>query len=87
MKRSVFDIIKGFDEFYDPTCFEDTDLSFKIRNLGYETAYTPYMLIKHLPHQTTKSGSKHHKELMKRNELYCKKKWEEIDPTLFEYYY
>lgn len=87
MRKDVFEAVGGFDEFYDPTCFEDTDLTLKIRSYGYEVAYTPYMLMKHLPHQTTKSGSAWHKKLMKRNEQYCKEKWEKIDASLFEYYY
>ena len=87
MRKDIFQEVGGFDEFYDPTCFEDTDLTLKIRNYGYETAYTPYMLIKHLPHQTTKSGSTWHRKLMERNERYCKEKWEKIDAALLEYYY
>lgn len=87
MRKRIFKAIGGFDEFYDPTCFEDTDLTLKIRNYGCEVAYTPYMLIRHLPHQTTKSGSAWHTRLMERNEQYCKEKWEKIDAGLFHYYY
>lgn len=87
MRKSIFKAIGGFDEFYDPTCFEDTDLTLKIRNYGCEVAYTPYMLIRHLPHQTTKSGSAWHSRLMERNEQYCKEKWKKIDAGLFRYYY
>ena len=86
MKKKIFDEIKGFDEFYDPTCFEDTDLSLKIRHEGYDIAYSPYMAIMHLPHQTTKSGSSTHTKLMNRNGEYFKSKWEKIDKSLLEYY-
>lgn len=86
MKRSLFDAIGGFDEFYDPTCFEDTDLSLKIRHAGYELAYCPYMAIMHLPHQTTNSGNETHKKLMARNGTYFIDKWKTLDPKLLEYY-
>ena len=86
MKKKIFEEIGGFDEFYDPTCFEDTDLSLKIRQKGYDIAYSPYMAIMHLPHQTTKSGSSAHTKLMNRNGEYFKNKWEKIDKSLLEYY-
>lgn len=86
MKKKIFEEIGGFDEFYDPTCFEDTDLSLKIRHNGYDIGYSPYMAIMHLPHQTTKSGSSSHTKLMNRNGEYFKNKWEKIDKSLLEYY-
>lgn len=87
MKKKLFEEIDGFDEFYDPTCFEDTDISLKIRNSGYEIAYCPYMSIMHLPHQTTHSGSAEHAALMDRNGKYFMDKWKKIQPDLLEYYY
>lgn len=87
MKKDIFIQIGGFDEFYDPTCFEDTDLSLKIRNAGYEIAYCPYMGIMHLPHQTTQSGSAKHTQLMERNGEYFRKKWVKENKKLLEYYH
>ena len=87
IKRKLFDEINGFDEFYDPTCFEDTDISLKVRYHGYELAYCPYMSIMHLPHQTTKSGSAGHTKLMKRNGDYFVEKWKKLKPELLEYYF
>jgi len=86
MKRELFEAIGGLDEFYDPTCFEDTDLSLKIRDYGFELAYCPYMAIMHLPHQTTQSGSARHTQLMERNGKYFWDKWMERNPKLLEYY-
>lgn len=86
MERVLFEQVGGFDESYDPTCYEDTDLSLKIRDAGYELAYCPYMAIMHLPHQTTQSGSHRHTKLMEKNGAYFKKKWEEKNPELLEYY-
>ncbi|WP_163882598.1 glycosyltransferase [Paenibacillus favisporus] len=83
MTKTLFEDINGFDEYYDPTCFEDTDLSFSIRNLGYKLAYCPYMGIFHLPHQTTNSGSVEHKKRMKKNGDYFIEKWKAINHELF----
>jgi GT2 family glycosyltransferase len=87
VRREVFEMVEGFDEYYDPTCYEDTDISLKIRNIGYELAYCPYINIKHLPHQTTNSGSTVHTQLMDRNGKYFLDKWSKENPSLLEYYY
>ncbi|NME83076.1 glycosyltransferase [Clostridium sp. SM-530-WT-3G] len=82
MEKKIFELIDGFDEYYDPTCFEDTDLAFQIMDLGLKIAYTPYISLMHLPHQTTKSGSNSHNKLMDRNGMYFKKKWKEKNPAI-----
>ena len=84
MKKKIFEIVGGFDEFYDPTCFEDTDLSLAINHYGLQTVYCPYLNIMHLPHQTTESGSKKHTELFNRNSKYFIEKWEKKNQKLFE---
>ena len=86
MKRALFRDIGGFDEAYDPTCFEDTDLSLKIRDAGYELAYCPYMAIVHLPHQTTDSGSRNHSKQMVKNSMYFREKWQKKNPKLLEFH-
>ena len=86
ISKELFDLLEGFDEFYDPTCFEDTDISLKVRNIGLELAYCPYMGIMHLPHQTTQSGSLGHTKLMERNGKYFEEKWKGLHPELLEYY-
>ena len=77
ISKQLFNQIGGFDEAYDPTCFEDTDLSMAVNHAGYQTVYCPYLNIMHLPHQTTNSGSKGHKELLERNGKYFIAKWKE----------
>ena len=83
MRKDIFVKIGGFDEFYDPTCFEDTDLSFAINHYGLETVYCPYLNIMHLPHQTTEAGSKRHTELFDRNSKYFIKKWKDKNEKVF----
>jgi len=75
--KSVFDATEGFDVAYDPTCFEDADLSFQIKKLGFDVCYRDLTGIRHQPHQTTKasSGSDAYRKLFKRNSEYFKKKW------------
>ncbi|HZR83801.1 MAG TPA: glycosyltransferase [Candidatus Binatia bacterium] len=72
--RSVLARTAGFDEFYDPTCFEDTDLSFQIKSLGYEIAYCPAIGVGHRPHATTGSLDDY-KSYLLRNEQYFLEKW------------
>lgn len=85
LKKELFDRVNGFDLYYDPTCYEDTDLSLKIRNEGKEIAYTTYLGVGHLPHQTTKSGTKEHDNLIKSKGDYFISKWKKINPELLKY--
>lgn len=85
IKKALFDKIKGFDVKYDPTCYEDTDISLNIRNNNKEIVYCPYLLIEHKAHQTTKSGSEKHNELIKEKGNYFVSKWKKINPNLLKY--
>ncbi len=86
MEKDLFYKIGEFDINYDPTCYEDTDLSLKIRNSGKETYYSKYLGVGHLPHQTTKSGTSAHDKLIREKGEYFLKKWKEINPNLiFKY--
>ena len=84
ISRDTFASLEGFDEAYDPTCFEDTDLSFQVLHLGYRIAYCPYIAVMHIPHQTTNSGSSKHTSLMRKNGDYFLRKWNQIDPKIYE---
>ncbi len=86
IKKDLFDKIEGFDLNYDPTCYEDTDLSLKVRNAGLEIYYSPHLGVGHLPHQTTKSGTAAHYKLIREKGEYFLSKWKKIDPNLiFKY--
>ena len=85
MKKEDFYAIEGFDTAYDPTCYEDTDISLKIRNIGKELYYCPYLGIIHLPHQTTKNGSKGHRLLVNEKGEYFSAKWKQKNPELLKY--
>lgn len=81
--RSVLARTAGFDEFYDPTCFEDTDISFQIKDLGYELAYCPHLAIDHRPHATTGALGEY-SDLYKRNEAYFLDKWRHRPEWFFD---
>jgi O-antigen biosynthesis protein len=85
IKRELFDKIKGFDLYYDPTCYEDTDLSLSVRNAGYEIYYCPFLGVMHLPHQTTNAGSPEHRKLTNQKQEYFTKKWKKQNPDLLKY--
>ena len=72
--RAVLAQTSGFDEALDPTCFEDTDLSFQIREAGYSLAYCPALALDHRPHRTTGALSDYD-EIYCRNERYFLGKW------------
>lgn len=86
LQKKLYEMVGGFDEYYDPTCYEDTDFALAIKHLGFDLAYCPYTTIFHLPHQTTNSGSKAHQELMTRNGEYFKNKWNERNEVFLKVY-
>ena len=84
IKRDLFKKINGFDEIYDPTCYEDTDLSLKVLNEGKKIVYCPYLGIIHLPHQTTKDGTDAHTKILLEKREYFKNKWMDKNPDLLK---
>lgn len=75
--REIFDQVGGFDEAYDPTCFEDTDFSLAIKAAGFRIAYRDLQGIRHQAHQTTGAGARSdaYERLFKRNAAYFGSKW------------
>ncbi len=45
--KSIFDELGGFDEYYLPAYFEDSDLALKIRDKGYRVIYQPLSTVIH----------------------------------------
>lgn len=75
--RDLFERLEGFDVFYDPTCFEDTDICFQVKKAGYSVAFRDLAGVRHQPHQTTgaSEGSERYKRLFNRNAAYFRDKW------------
>ena len=80
--RHVWEKTSGFDERYDPTTFEDTDLSFQIKNLGYQLALSLNINIKHLSHSTT-GQLPDYRSIYKKNRAYFINKWKEYSHLFF----
>lgn len=85
VEKDILNKINGFDEFYDPTCYEDTDLSLSIRNAGYEIVYSTHLGVFHLPHQTTQSGFENHNKLLYEKGTYFVNKWRRKNKKLLDY--
>ena len=85
ISKKVFDKIGGFDENYDPTCYEDSDLALKVRDNNKEIYYSPYLGVGHIPHQTTKAGSSDHDKLILEKGNYFVDKWKKKNPNLLNY--
>lgn len=48
VRKSLFDELNGFDEYYLPAYYEDTDLAFRVRDRGLRVLYQPHASIYHL---------------------------------------
>jgi GT2 family glycosyltransferase/glycosyltransferase involved in cell wall biosynthesis/SAM-dependent methyltransferase len=47
VRKAVWTEIGGFDERFAPAYYEDTDLAFQIRSLGYKVVYQPKSVVVH----------------------------------------
>lgn len=79
VRRKLWDQLKGFDEKFMPAYYEDTDLAFSIRKLGYKVVYQPLSRVVHL------EGISHGKDLdsgIKRfqevNRVKFEAKWKDV---------
>ena len=48
VRRALFDELGGFDPHYAPAYYEDADLAFRLRALGYVTLYQPRSKVVHI---------------------------------------
>ena len=85
--KTIFDATAGFDVGFDPTCFEDTDLSFQIKLIGFDICYRDLTGIRHQPHQTTgaNTGSIAYTTKFNKNATYFKKKWADYPHFFTDY--
>jgi GT2 family glycosyltransferase len=47
VRKSILNELHGFDEQFVPAYYEDTDLAFSVRKLGYRTVYQPASVVVH----------------------------------------
>jgi GT2 family glycosyltransferase len=48
VRREILDTLGGLDSRYDPAYYEDTDLAFAARGLGYRVVYQPGAVVTHI---------------------------------------
>lgn len=47
IRATIWNDLKGFDTRYTPAYYEDTDLAFEVRRLGYKVVYQPASVVVH----------------------------------------
>lgn len=76
VRRDLFEQLRGFDERYRPAYYEDTDLCFGIRSLGYRVVFQPLSEVVHHEGLTSgtaeSSGTKRYQEI---NRPKFREKW------------
>ncbi len=79
LRTALWQQLGGFDERYVPAYYEDTDLCFAIRKLGYKVIYQPHSQVYHfegVSHGTDLSaGVKQHQVTNQKN---FKEKWQQV---------
>ncbi len=79
VRRDLWEKVGGFDERYAPAYFEDTDLAFQARNLGYRVVYQPKSVVVHfegVSHgKDMATGVKAYQEVNKKKFL---ERWREV---------
>jgi GT2 family glycosyltransferase len=86
VRKDLFDRVGGFDQRYAPAYYEDVDLCFSIRALGFRIIYQPQSSVVHFEGVTggtdPRSGYKRYQEI---NRLKFLDKWrDELDRAHFE---
>ncbi len=79
VRKELFDQLGGFDESYSPAFYEDTDLCFGIRSLGYRVMYQPASRLIH--HEGITAGTDTHtgfKQYQDINRAKFVQKWEKV---------
>ncbi|WP_162605033.1 glycosyltransferase [Geomonas terrae] len=79
VRRDLWEKVGGFDERYAPAYFEDTDLAFQARSLGYRVIYQPKSVVVHfegVSHgKNVATGIKAYQEVNKSKFL---QRWQEV---------
>ena len=79
VRRTLWERVGGFDERYSPAYYEDADLAFKIREIGYKVIYQPKAVVVHFEGIThgkdTSSGIKRF-QMINREKF--KERWRNI---------
>lgn len=72
IRKELWQMLGGFDEYFAPAYFEETDLCMRIKKQGYKVIYQP---LSEVVHYTSQTYSEKGFELFKINQKKFKKKW------------
>jgi len=75
IRKNVFNEVGGFDYINTPIMHSDVDLSFRIRELGYNLVYTPFTSLRHKGHLSLKEEDKKNKNINDPADMYIVKRW------------
>ena len=74
--RPLFELCDGFDTQYDPACYGDADLAFKIRHAGHKVIYQPLSrIIQHEGQTSNVDASKRIKTNQEVNQSLFRRRW------------
>ena len=79
LPRSLFASLGGFDEFFLPAYYEDTDLAFRVRQRGFKVMYQPHSTVVH--HEGVSHGTDINvgiKAHQRSNQARFLQRWQEI---------
>jgi GT2 family glycosyltransferase len=79
VRKDIFNRLNGFDEQFAPAYYEDTDLAFSVRNLGYKVVYQPDAEVIHFESKShSNEASEEKQNLMNAHKLKFHKKWHRV---------
>ncbi|WP_367159393.1 methyltransferase domain-containing protein [Kozakia baliensis] len=79
IRRSLFEALGGFDEFFAPAYYEDTDLAFRVRQQGYKVVYEPRSVVVHyegISHGTDESSGVKAHQVTNRQRMF--ERWKDV---------
>ena len=82
IRTDLFDILEGFDAYYAPAYYEDTDLAFRARKMGFQVWYQPFCEVVH--HEGITSGTDISQGIKRYQEINRHKffrRWQEVLAT------
>jgi GT2 family glycosyltransferase len=78
-RKSIWDKLGGFDESFAPAYYEDSDLCFSVRKLGYKIMYQPASVVVHFEGITNGTGiSEGQKQYQVVNQNKFYEKWKNV---------
>lgn len=76
VRRDLWERAGGFDLRFAPAYYEDTDLCFTIRQMGYRVVYQPAAVVIH--REGTSSGGEMSQRFQQKNRTLFREKWQEV---------